>query len=589
LLAAATPSGERRSSVITSTESRVRNLQLRMSMSQEPLNRHSDWSRTLHGFEREAESPLVRGFGGEKFVPVGARVGKGGQVFETNVGAGLGDLVVKLFTWGAELPERVVRDFTREAMTVASLRHPHIARIVDAGTMGDGTPFVIMERLVGITLEEVASRGPLPTAEIGRILRGIASALSAAHAVGIAHGQVRADNVFIAQVGRHERPCPKLLDFGVARLAAGGRAIGPGGTDVGSARPELELGGRAGERADQLALATLARRLIGGVPTPAVEQVLFRATSADPSRRFGTIMAFIETFENAFENVSNGVSPTNVSAMTIPMGAIPGSASRPVSFGTPLRVAANSPSSSAPATAIASSPSSLTQQFFADGDQLDSAHAGGHADHAETNVEEEDDGDLGTRARVPRSRPQMILAAALALGSVALIAGTVIALADKPAGRSPTAQISPLAGVVRPDALPAPSVQSRPRALEREGGAAVVVSRRLRRPSAPAKAAVTPAGSPGPAAVELSAPPTPPAAAAQAATAATDRRPPEVTPAAQNNEAAAQPANEATSAPVQEPPKPSDPESEPAVQTPETESPSSVPEPLAPAAAMERV
>jgi serine/threonine-protein kinase len=457
--------------------------------------------------------------------------------------------------------------------------------------MGDGTPFVIMERLAGITLEEAASRGPLPTAEIWPILRGIASALSAAHAAGIAHGQVRADNIFIAQAGRDERPCPKLLDFGVARLATGGRGIGPGGTDVDSARPELDLGGRAGERADQLALARLAHRLIGRVATPTVEEVLFRATSADPSRRFGTIMAFIEALENAFVNASTGVSPKNASEMTIPMGAIPGSARRPVSFATSLRVAAHGPSNSAPATAPASTPSSLTQQFFAEGDQLDSAHAASHADPAETNVEEEDDGDLGTRAvRVPRSRPQMIVAAALALGSVALIAGTVVALANKPAGGSPTAQISPLAGVVRPDALSAALVHSPAPARERERETAVLVNRRARRPSAPAKAAVTPAGSPGPAAVELGAPPPPPALAAEAATAATDRRPPEEPPAAPSNEGAAQPANEATTVPVQEPPKPSDrEESEPAVPSPETESPPSVPEPPPPAAAMERV
>jgi serine/threonine-protein kinase len=508
------------------------------------------------------------------------------------VGAGLGYLVVKLFTWGAERPEQVVRDFTRDVMSVANLRHPHIAQVVDAGTLGDGTPFVIMERLTGMILEEATSGGRLPTAEIWPILRGIATALSAAHAAGIAHGQVRADNIFIAQADRHERPCPKLLDFGVAWLATGGRAIGLGGTEVGSARTELGLGGRAAERADQLALATLARRLIGGVATPAVEQVLLRATSADPSRRFGTVMAFIETLENAFVNVSTGVSPKNASDMTIPMGAaIPASPTRAVSFGTPLRVAAIGPSSSAPATALANTPSSLTQQFFAEGDELDSAHAGSHAHHAETNVEEEDDGDLVTReARVPRSRPQMILAASLALGSVALIAGTVVALVSKPAGRSPTAQISPAAGVVRPDPLSAPLVQSRSRAPEREREAAVVISRRVRRPSAPAKAAVTPAGSPGPAAADLSAPPDPTALAAEAATAPTDRRPPEVTPAAPNNEGTAQPANEATTAPVQEPPKPSDPEENaPAVHAPETDSPSSAPEPPAPAMATERV
>jgi serine/threonine protein kinase len=546
-------------------------------MSQRPENRHSDWPRTLHGFEREDESPLDRGSGRSKFVPVGARIGKSGQVFETSVGAGHGDLVVKLFTWGAELPEQVVRDFTREAMTVASLRHPHVAQVVDAGTLGDGTPFAVMERLAGMTLEEATSSGPLPIPEILPILRGVASALSAAHAAGISHGQVRADNVFIERAGRHERHCAKLLDFGVERLVAGGRAIGLRA----SARPELECGGRAGERADQLALATLARRLLGGVATPAVDQALFRATSADPSRRFGTIMAFVETLENAFLNVSTRESPKNASDVTRLMGAaIPGSASRLVSLRAQLRVAAERPSSSAPGTALASAPSSLTQQFFAEGERLDGAHSASHADHAGTNVDEDDDGDLGIRAaRVPRSRPQMILAAFLALGSVALIGGTVVALVNKPLGGSPPAQLSPPVSIARPEAISAPLVQNPAPAHEQERETAVAVSRRLRRPPAPAKSAVTSAGSPGPAAVELVSPPPSPALPAEATAAATDRRPPEVTLAAPDNEGIAQPADEARTAPNQEPSTPSGAdESAPARHAPDSESQSSAPE-----------
>ncbi|HXT95782.1 MAG TPA: protein kinase [Polyangia bacterium] len=563
-------------------------MQLRTPMSQQPANLHSDWSRTLHGFEHGAESPVVGGSGRSKFVPVGARIGKGGQVFQTNLGAGLGDLVVKRFTWGAELPEQVVLDFTREATTVANLRHPHIAQVVDAGTLGDGTPFVVMERLSGMTLEEAARSGPLPAAEILPILRGVASALSAAHAAGIAHGQVRADNVFIAQAGVPARPCPKLLDFGVARLVTGGRAIGLRGDDALSgapARTDLELGGRAGERADQLALATLACRIVGGMVTPAVYQTLFRAMNPDPSRRFGTIMAFIEALEDAFVNDAAGGSPKNAAEVTTLLGTvIPGSASRPVSVGAQIRVAAARPSSNAPTAALASAPSSLTQQFFAEGEQLDNAHAAGQAGQAETNV---DEGNLAPRARVPRSRPQMILAALLALGSVAVIAGTAVSLANTSASESPTAQISPRAAVARPEATEAPLVQVPARARERARETAVAVGRGSRMRSlspAPAKAPATPAGSARPAAVEPPAPPPPPALPAEAATAATDRSPPEVTPAAPSNEGVAQPGDEPRTAPSQELPTPSEPaESAPAPRGPDKEPPTSAPESPAPA------
>jgi hypothetical protein len=96
-----------------------------------------------------------------KFVPIGARVGRSGQVFETAGRAGFGGLVVKLFTWAAGLPAQVVQDFTRDAMRVADLHHPHVAQVLDAGTLGDGTPFVVMERLAGMTLDEAVGRRPV--------------------------------------------------------------------------------------------------------------------------------------------------------------------------------------------------------------------------------------------------------------------------------------------------------------------------------------------------------------------------------------------------------------------------------------------
>jgi hypothetical protein len=81
--------------------------------------------------------------------PVGrfrARIGRTGQVFEADSGHP-GRQVLKLFPWAAGLPPAAVQDFTREARSVANLRHPHVAQLIEAGMFADGTPFVIMERL----------------------------------------------------------------------------------------------------------------------------------------------------------------------------------------------------------------------------------------------------------------------------------------------------------------------------------------------------------------------------------------------------------------------------------------------------------
>ena len=124
------------------------------AMSQQIQHRNPGWPQTLHG-AAHVEDPTPNDDSWEpKFVPIGARVGRSGQVFEADGRTGLGGRVVKLFTWAAGLPAQVVQDFTREAMTVADLRHPHVAQVLDAGTFGDGTPFVVMERLAGMTLDE---------------------------------------------------------------------------------------------------------------------------------------------------------------------------------------------------------------------------------------------------------------------------------------------------------------------------------------------------------------------------------------------------------------------------------------------------
>ena len=492
-------------------------------MSQQTQHSQSARLRTLHGFGHEPESPLIGGEPGEsRFVPIGPRVGRSGQVFETDGGTGRGGLVVKLLTWGADRPEEVVRDFTGEVTTVASLHHPHVVQVVDVGTLGDGTPFVVMERLAGMTLEEAMSGRRLPMTDVSPILRGVAAALSAAHAAGIAHGDVRADNVFMAEIARSGRACPKLLDFGVARLAA---------------RSRRELGGRAAERADQLALATLARRLLGDMKTAAIERVLDRAMSPDPSQRFGTVAAFAAALEDAI------------------VGATP--ASTRSAAATTMHVGAAVPVASRHSVPAVSPPSSLTQQFFAEGDQLDGMARAARQTGARTAVDDEEDEDElenAAVAGVPRSRAQMILAALLALGSVAVIAWTVVSLASKGEGGSQVGERP--AAVVRAPALPTPPAQVPARTIERGPRKAVLGGNRaLRARSRPAAAAenptltaaAAPSSSDGSALAPPPPPPPPPAPpalvapTAEGAAQASDPAPPDVAPAAPGEGVQAQP------------------------------------------------
>ena len=210
--------------------------------------------------------------------------------------------------------------------------------------------------------------GRCRSTEVLPILRGVGSALCAAHAAGVPHGQLRADNVFIADLATYGPGCPKLLDFGVARLVTGPHAIGGGAH---------ELGRRAGERADQLALATLAWRLLGAMPAPAIQRVLIRAMSPDPSQRFGSVTALVEALEEASLRRSDSW------------------VDRPRPYRRPPRQ--RPPSTGAPTPALASPPSSLTQQFFAEGEQLEMEHPAGQTTDA---------GAVAEQTKRATSRPQ---------------------------------------------------------------------------------------------------------------------------------------------------------------------------------------
>jgi len=128
----------------------------------------------------------------------------------------LGRLVaVKLLRPGAGANPNAISRLMREAMTVSKLGHEHIVQVNDVGTDEHGSPYIAMELLEGESLAQlVARRGQLPWSEVSEIATQICDALSAAHAVGIVHRDVKPANVFATR-REHRRWHCKLLDFGL--------------------------------------------------------------------------------------------------------------------------------------------------------------------------------------------------------------------------------------------------------------------------------------------------------------------------------------------------------------------------------------
>ena len=104
--------------------------------------------------------------------------------------------------------------FEREAAAIASLSHPNICTLHDVGQQ-DGTMFLVMEKLDGVTLAARLAQGPMAPAEAIACAIQIAEGLAFAHRAGVVHRDLKPANVMLTKTGA------KLLDFGLAKVASG--------------------------------------------------------------------------------------------------------------------------------------------------------------------------------------------------------------------------------------------------------------------------------------------------------------------------------------------------------------------------------
>ena len=139
------------------------------------------------------------------------------------------DVAMKvLLDSGAATHERVAR-FSREAQTLASLNHPHIAQVYDIQEHSTAGPCIVMELVPGRTLAQMFTSGPMVVGDALTIARQIADALEAAHDAGLVHRDLKPANIKIRDDGT-----VKVLDFGLAKsaVAASGSAGSGSSSDI---------------------------------------------------------------------------------------------------------------------------------------------------------------------------------------------------------------------------------------------------------------------------------------------------------------------------------------------------------------------
>jgi serine/threonine protein kinase len=151
--------------------------------------------------------------------------------------------------------------FATEALTLASLAHPGIVTLLDAGDR-DEHPYLVLELIDGPTLtERLAGKGRLASTEVADLAISLAEALAYAHAEGIVHRDVKPSNILCSA----DRVV--LTDFGIARLVASTDQHTRTGETIGSAAylaPEQVTGGQIGTAADIYSLGLVLLEALTG-------------------------------------------------------------------------------------------------------------------------------------------------------------------------------------------------------------------------------------------------------------------------------------------------------------------------------------
>ncbi len=209
--------------------------------------------------------------------------------------------------------ETLVQRFRQERQILAALDHPNIARLIDGGTTPDGLPYLVMEYVDGIPIDVFARA--LPAAEKLRLFLQLCDAVQYAHRSLVIHRDIKPGNVLVTADGT-----PKLLDFGIAKLASPETRPEATATRLMTpeyASPEQLLGRQVTTASDVYSLGVLLFELLTGAKpfvaatrTPVTEAsrasthtralrgdldtILACALDVDPQRRYGSVERFAD-------------------------------------------------------------------------------------------------------------------------------------------------------------------------------------------------------------------------------------------------------------------------------------------------------
>jgi serine/threonine protein kinase len=291
--------------------------------------------RGRRGGALSEDFPAVAGFGAGSLVAgyrLEAQVGVGGMavVFRARDERLGRHVALKILTPALAADAAFRRRFIAESRAAAAVDDPHIIPVYEAGEAG-GVLFIAMRFVRGGDLRLVLDReGALPPGRVAGFVSPVASALDAAHGVGLVHRDVKPANILVD--AREDRPDHVYLsDFGVSKGAVSSVSLTGAGHFVGTpdySAPEQIQGWAVDGRTDQYALACVAYQLLTGAtpferdqgmavllahlsqpPPPvssrrpdlpaAADEVLARGMAKAPEKRYGSCRDFAEALREA--------------------------------------------------------------------------------------------------------------------------------------------------------------------------------------------------------------------------------------------------------------------------------------------------
>src|SRR5262245_18220999 len=177
------------------------------------------------------------------------------------------DVAIKVLRRGYDT-RSLLKRFKAEIQILATLDHPNIARLLDAGSTEEGLPYLVMDYIPGRTIDDYCSFHKLDIRSRLELFRELCGAVQYVHQHLMVHGDLKCSNILVSEKGT-----VKLLDFGIARLLNPSQALNIPDQKVTGflaltpefASPEQVRGGPITTASDVYSLGVVLYRLVTGV------------------------------------------------------------------------------------------------------------------------------------------------------------------------------------------------------------------------------------------------------------------------------------------------------------------------------------